>query len=375
MGAAGKLAALILAAGFSSRMGSFKPLLPLGEITVIERAVGNFFAAGLQDVKVVVGHRAEEVSSVLKGMGVQIIINGEYARGMFSSVKVGVSSFEPEVQAFFLLPGDNPLIKQHTIKEITKAYRESRAGIIYPCFNGERGHPPLISSRYINNILSWDQQGGLRALLNQYEADALDVEVADQGVLMDMDIPVDYRNVVEKFSREGIPAEPECFALLTKLSVPNRVINHAKAVAQLAEKISLALNAAGCNLDLELVKAAGLLHDLARGEPDHARAGAILLRELGYPKVAEIVASHMDIILAPKNEISEGMIVYLADKLVKGDRVIPLEVRFQETQAMYTGEPAILEAITRRLNNARKIKEQIENIIALPIETVLKKSS
>lgn len=375
MGATGKLAALILAAGFSSRMGSFKPLLPLGEVTVIERAVGNFLAAGLQDIRVVVGHRADEIISVLKDMEVQIIINGEYARGMFSSVKVGVSSFEPEVQAFFLLPGDNPLIKQHTIKEITKAYRESQAGIIYPCFNGERGHPPLISYRYINNILSWDQQGGLRALLNQYEADALDVEVADQGVLMDMDIPVDYRNVVEKFSREGIPAEPECFALLTKLSVPNRVINHAKAVAQLAEKISLALNAAGCNLDLELVKAAGLLHDLARGEPDHARAGARLLRELGYPKVAEIVASHMDIILAPKNEISEGMIVYLADKLVKGDQIITLEARFQETQAMYTGEPAILEAITRRLNNALRIKEQIENIIALPIETVLKKSS
>ncbi|MCL5290183.1 MAG: NTP transferase domain-containing protein, partial [Firmicutes bacterium] len=246
-GAAGRLAALVLAAGFSSRMGSFKPLLPLGEATVIERAVGNFFAAGIQDVRVVVGHRAEEVIPVLKGMGVQIILNREYAGGMFSSVKVGVNTFKSGIKAFFLLPGDHPLIKPHTLWEIIGAYHENRAGIIYPCFNGERGHPPLISADYINKILAWNRQGGLRSLLNRYNADALDLEVADQGVLLDMDNPVDYQNMIEKSNLEEIPNEAECFVLLTKFNVPRQIVNHSVAVAQLAEKICMALNAAGCH--------------------------------------------------------------------------------------------------------------------------------
>lgn len=192
-----KIAALVLAAGYSSRMGAFKPLLPLGETTVIEKAVSSFLAAGIQDIRVVVGHRAGEVIPVLDRLGVKSIINDHYSRGMYSSVTTGVRSFEPEVQAFFLLPGDNPLVKPQTILELIQFYLESEAGIIYPCFKGLRGHPPLISARYVKSILAWNQPGGLRALLSNYAMDALNVEVADQGVLLDMDNPVDYQKVLE----------------------------------------------------------------------------------------------------------------------------------------------------------------------------------
>jgi CTP:molybdopterin cytidylyltransferase MocA len=192
-----KIAALVLAAGYSSRMGTFKPLLPLGKTTVIEKAVSCFLAAGIQDIRVVVGHRAGEVILVLDCLGVKSVINDHYAKGMYSSVMAGVRSFEPEVQAFFLLPGDSPLVKQQTITELIQFYRESEAGIIYPCIKGLRGHPPLISARYIKSILAWNQPGGLRALLSNYAMDALNVEVADQGVHMDIDYPVDYQKVLE----------------------------------------------------------------------------------------------------------------------------------------------------------------------------------
>lgn len=192
-----KISALVLAAGYSSRMGAFKPLLPLGETTVIEKAVSSFLAAGIQDIRVVVGHRADEVIPVLDRLGVKSIINGHYSRGMYSSVTAGVRSFEPEVQAVFLLPGDNPLVKPQTILELIKFYKESEAGIIYPCFKGLRGHPPLISARYIKSILAWNQPGGLRVLLSNYARDALKVEVADQGVVLDMDNPTDYQKVLK----------------------------------------------------------------------------------------------------------------------------------------------------------------------------------
>lgn len=96
-----------------------------------------------------------------------------------------------------MLPGDNPLVKPQTIREIIQVYRESKAGIIYPNFKGLRGHPPLISAAYIKSILSWNQPGGLRSLLSNYAIDALDVEVEDQVVLLDMDNPLDYQKVLE----------------------------------------------------------------------------------------------------------------------------------------------------------------------------------
>lgn len=144
------IAAIILAAGFSSRMGgAFKPLLPLGEVSVIERVSTVFYRAGLADIKVVAGHRAQDMLAVLKNLPVDVIINSDYPSGMFSSVKAGVRAIAPGVEAFFMQPVDIPLITPTTIKKIIAAYRVYKAGVIYPCFNGKRGHPPLISTASI----------------------------------------------------------------------------------------------------------------------------------------------------------------------------------------------------------------------------------
>lgn len=107
-------------------------------------------------------------------------------------------------------PVDIPLITPLTIKKILGAYPVCKAGVIYPCFNGKRGHPPLISSANIARILSWHGDGGLRSLLRQWEHEAVDIEVDDQGVLIDMDTPEDYyriqeKRIQEKHSRGNIP--------------------------------------------------------------------------------------------------------------------------------------------------------------------------
>jgi CTP:molybdopterin cytidylyltransferase MocA len=86
---------------------------------------------------------------VLKSLPVDVIENGNYPSGMFSSVKAGVKAITPEVEAFFMQPVDIPLITPLTIKKILAAYRVHKAGVIYPCFNGKRGHPPLISTASI----------------------------------------------------------------------------------------------------------------------------------------------------------------------------------------------------------------------------------
>ena len=104
----GSVSAIVLAAGYSSRMGKFKPLLPLGNKTIIERVVDLFLESGINDIRVVVGYRGGELLPLLKKMGVSCITNEDFEQGMFSSVKAGVKSLDQDLRAFFLLPADIP---------------------------------------------------------------------------------------------------------------------------------------------------------------------------------------------------------------------------------------------------------------------------
>lgn len=191
-----KAAALILAAGRSSRMGGLKPLLILGSSMLLELAVAQFFKAGIEDVRVVLGHRAGEIIPVVERLGVKWILNAQYSEGMFSSVLAGVQDLDADVEAFFILPVDIPLVKPETIARLLSAYRNRRAKVVYPRFEGSRGHPPLIDASCLQEgDLSPDYPGGLRALLRRYESDALDVDVEDKAILMDCDTPEDYREL------------------------------------------------------------------------------------------------------------------------------------------------------------------------------------
>ncbi len=143
-----RIAALVLAAGYSSRMGILKPLAFLGTHTLIEEAVTRFLRAGIDDVRVVVGHRADEIKPVVDRLGVRWIFNADYDRGMFSSVLAGVKSLEADVDGFFLLPGDIALVNPETIRALFDACDPDDPKIIYPRFDGRRGHPPLIPAAY-----------------------------------------------------------------------------------------------------------------------------------------------------------------------------------------------------------------------------------
>jgi len=108
--------AIVLAAGYSSRMGKFKPLLPLGETTVLGRVITLFRDAGFSDIRIVVGYRSEELLPLLGKMGVPYIVNQNFHAGMFSSVVAGVKGLEKSTDAFFILPVDIPLIRPWTAR-------------------------------------------------------------------------------------------------------------------------------------------------------------------------------------------------------------------------------------------------------------------
>ena len=188
------LAAVILAAGRSSRMGTFKPLLPFGPESVIERIILTVRKAGVETIRVVVGWSADRLIPVLERHGVAYVSNDRFDEGMYVSIQSGVQSLPADVVAFFLLPGDMPLVQSATLTRLIAEWDRRPRGILYPCHEGRRGHPPLIAGAYIPEILQEAPSAGLRALLARHAEDAHSIEVSDPGILVDLDTPEEYRH-------------------------------------------------------------------------------------------------------------------------------------------------------------------------------------
>lgn len=184
--------AIVLAAGLSSRIGDFKPLLPLGHKTLLEHVLMLYQSAGISDVRVITGYRADDLTALAQHFGARTIFNPDYSEGMFSSVVAGVSGLSQACAGFFLHPVDIPLVKRGTILALQKALQKHSAGIYHPTFQGTRGHPPLISTVHAKAIQSWHGQGGLRMFLKEHRVDAVDVPVGDPFILKDIDTPEDY---------------------------------------------------------------------------------------------------------------------------------------------------------------------------------------
>ncbi len=341
---------------------------------MLERVIGLFHEAGIDDVRVVIGHRSTDLLPLVRNSYACPIVNEHYEAGMFSSVIAGVKSLEEEIDAFFLLPVDIPLVRRTTIVELQREYASSGSHILYPSFCGKRGHPPLIPGRYREGILNWNSPGGLKSCLSKYEADAADVEVIDELMLLDMDTPGDYQMLHSIWRRHDIPTFRECEAILNKYAVGERLVRHCREVERLSRFLAEKLNEVCCRLDLDLVSAAALLHDVAKGRPGHAKEGSLLLSEMGYPGVADIVACHMDIILNDDDSISEKEIIYLADKMIWGEQRVPIEVRFNARVDSHAHDDKILKTVAGRLENALRIQKSVETLLGQSMREVLDNS-
>jgi molybdenum cofactor cytidylyltransferase len=356
-------AAVILAAGESGRMGTFKPLLPLGKSSVLERVVGLFQNAGLSDIRVVIGHRGEEIRHRLASLQVTWIHNDNYRQGMLSSIKVGLQDLAADRTGFFILPVDIPLVRPRTIAAMLEKWStlEKETSILYPSFLDERGHPPLISARLIPEILKWERQGGLNTFLESRKTEARDLSVIDEYILKDMDTRSDYEHITAARNRYDIPTAAECIAILKDPGfVSDTTASHCLTVSKLAVYLGSQIVSRNSAIHLSRISAAALLHDVAKGRPNHAHKGAALLSELGFPGIADIVAGHMDIDFPEDAPLTDREMVYLADKLVKGDSVVSPSVRFDDKLARHGHDPDVKSAILKRKDDALRIVRRLE---------------
>lgn len=189
-----QIGALIVAAGMSSRMGDFKPMLSIGSISVAQRVVATLSQAGVSKIVMVTGYNATALERHLAGNGIIFLRNENYkTTQMFDSVKIGLRYLQGKCDKVLFTPVDVPLFTAKTVRAILDA----DAPLVVPMCEGQRGHPILISGELIPEILNDCGEMGLQGAMERCSAELTKVEVADFGTIQDADTPEDFSKLLE----------------------------------------------------------------------------------------------------------------------------------------------------------------------------------
>ncbi len=366
-------AGLILAAGFSSRMKDFKPLMKIGNMTPLEILISHLKIAGVEDIFVVTGYNADILSSFLADKSVNIVYNENYEQGMFSSIQAGVkAAAENGNDCFLLSPVDIPLIPPYIFKAVLDRQYEYMDCFTVPRWEGKKGHPLSIPSCFVEEILESRGEQGMKSVTSAHEDRMIYIETGCRSILLDMDTQESYKELLQYYEENKYPTEEQCRKILDRMSTPSHVIRHCEAVTGTAVCIAEALNEKGCSFSIPLIQGAGLLHDALRVQKKHWDAGADMALIYGYPEVADIIRAHMNYIPSvPVFDITEKDIVCLSDKLRQEDKLVTLEERLEPIRTRWADNPEALKIIETKIEAARAVMEYIEGIIGVKVYDLL----
>ena len=199
-----RIAALITAAGMSSRMGKFKPMLNIGSISVAQRVVATFQQVGIERIVMITGFNAVTLERHLSSQGIIFLRNENYeTTHMFDSVKIGLEYLKDKCDAVLMTPVDIPLFTAETVTELMEA-GESGKKLACPECQGQTGHPILIHTSLIDGILADSGVQGLKGALERSGEVMHHVPVQDQGTLHDADTPEDFSALLDYHNRQLI---------------------------------------------------------------------------------------------------------------------------------------------------------------------------
>ncbi|WP_273523851.1 DVU_1551 family NTP transferase [Mailhella massiliensis] len=359
--------ALILAAGFSSRMQPhFKPLLPLplpgGSRSALAALCGLYLAEGVRPV-VVGGNRAAETRKEAEACGTAFALNPHPERGMFSSIRAGASALPQDCTHFFVHPVDIPLVRRMSVRALLEEAAPSGEEALLPAWRGETGHPPLFPASLLPVLRRAGDDGCLRDIVK--EASPRSVPVADSFILRDMDRPEEYAALCALAPSQDILSPREAEELLAVRHVQERGVAHSLAVGAVAEAFALALNRARVlrreePLSPSLALAGGIVHDVCKGQPHHEAAAGRLFRSLGMERMARLVEDHRDLTLPDSVPLSERELVFLADKYVRGSSPVPLRERFHSKMERFSGDAEACAAIAGRMERALRMEARLQ---------------
>jgi CTP:molybdopterin cytidylyltransferase MocA len=201
------VAAIVLAAGQSSRMGDFKPLLPFGSKTVIDHCLDNLRKAGIETVVVVVGYRADDLKRHLANASIIFALNPDPTSEMSDSIASGLTVLPARTKALVVTPVDHPAVSPEVIASLIHEW-ERGAPLVVPTWNNRGGHPVLIDLRFRDELLNLDSDRGLKGLFEVHHDQVKRVAVNSIYIARDMDTWDDYRAMHEDLFGVPPPKQP-----------------------------------------------------------------------------------------------------------------------------------------------------------------------
>lgn len=187
---------ILLAAGYSSRMGGLKALLPWNGKTLIEHQLVEMKNSYLTQTIVVLGWQASLLLPYIENSYAKVMLNPRYQLGKTESIKTGLKGISKNAQCVLLINIDQPVTEQ-VINRLIEQYTEKNANIIIPICNGKRGHPILFSAELIGELSQIKEESkGLREIIQRREEDICELELDDPSILFNF-------NTVEDFNKIG----------------------------------------------------------------------------------------------------------------------------------------------------------------------------
>ncbi len=182
---------IVTAAGSAERFGGRKLLVPIDGEPLLDRTIGSLLDGGVDEIIVVVPKGSTELERDVNAFldaRVRPIENPDPSRGMFSSIQEAAA--EVDGDAIVVLPGDMPFVRSETVAALLGAYAR-RPAIISPRYEGKRGHPVVLPAALRDEIRAADPRSNLHEIIKKHQNERVDVDVADRGVVRDVDTPED----------------------------------------------------------------------------------------------------------------------------------------------------------------------------------------
>jgi molybdenum cofactor cytidylyltransferase len=196
------IVAVILSAGESSRMGQPKALLPVDGIRFIEKITRALQATKVEKIVVVLGHNARDMREKIADLPVTILVNENYNHGQLSSLLVAIRGLESrnpggEIEGILVHLVDHPYLSASLVDLMIDRFRESKKLIVVPRYQGRRGHPVILSRALFPELLKTPLDQGAKAVVHAHRAETLEIDTEDEGVIVDIDTPEEYKKHVK----------------------------------------------------------------------------------------------------------------------------------------------------------------------------------
>lgn len=199
------IAAIVLAAGMSRRMGSPKQLLQFADRPLLELTLKNVRDSAVDQIVLVLGYAAGEIQQKISTEGLKIVINPAYLEGMAGSLRTGLSALDPATQGALIVLADQPYVRPATLNRLIGHHRSNRPQIVIPTYRGFRGNPVLLDRSVFSEVKAITGDIGCRAIFGSHAEKIEKLNVDDAGILLDIDTPDDLERIAARTETGPLP--------------------------------------------------------------------------------------------------------------------------------------------------------------------------